>query len=250
MTVTAPRHSQSQSPRKSRTPSGDIIVKAGFNSRKQPVKHASVAAPKEGLVERTWPPNGNTGPSKSFPDASPRKLRIQNPQKIRERLNQEQSACLASSATLQAEIDSIGQEMSTLKLRSRAMPSVAGPDASTLTEISARLDSLAKSIHASTSQHSASVTALRTEFDATLGPLDKRARQLEELYTEANAENEVLYERFNDELSKVLGRVKKGEGVEEMRSRLTQALAEAGSLRSEKARLKREIAELRSQLPG
>ena len=57
-----------------------------------------------------------------------------------------------------------------------------------------------------------------------------------------------MYERFNEELSKVLGKVKRGEGVEEIRGRLMVALKEIGSLKREKAELKREVVELQSRV--
>lgn len=75
---------------------------------------------------------------------------------------------------------------------------------------------------------------------------DRKARELDELYREANAENEALYERFNDELGKILGKVKKGEGVEETRSKLKEAQEEVAKLKKENGRLKREIVGLRS----
>lgn len=75
---------------------------------------------------------------------------------------------------------------------------------------------------------------------------EKKCRKLDELYREANAENEALYERFNDELGKILGKIKKGEGVDETRSKLKEAQEEVGRLKKENARLKREVVGLRS----
>lgn len=77
---------------------------------------------------------------------------------------------------------------------------------------------------------------------------EKKTRKLDELYREANAENEALYERFNDELGKILGRVRKGEGVEETRSKLRDAQEEVAKLKKENGRLKREVVGLRSLL--
>lgn len=76
----------------------------------------------------------------------------------------------------------------------------------------------------------------------------KKARQLDELYQEANAENEALYERFNDELSKILKGVRAGHGVEELRAKMVEAQSEVGRLRSENVKLKREVMILRSSL--
>ena len=79
---------------------------------------------------------------------------------------------------------------------------------------------------------------------------EKKARSLDELYREANAENELLYERFNGELEKVLRSVKGGVAADEMRERLRESEEGAARLRRENQRLKRENLGLRSQLKG
>lgn len=76
----------------------------------------------------------------------------------------------------------------------------------------------------------------------------RRARKLDELFQEASAENEVLYDRYNEELTKLLSRVKAGNGVEEMRAKMVEAQGEVGRLRSENAKLKREVMILRSSM--
>ena len=53
-------------------------------------------------------------------------------------------------------------------------------------------------------------------METSLLAADRKARKIDELYREANAENEALYERFNDELGKILKEVRAGNGVEEM----------------------------------
>ena len=90
--------------------------------------------------------------------------------------------------------------------------------------------------------------SIQTDLESTLIVSEKKIRSLDELYREANAENELLYERFNTELLKVLKSVKSGEGVEEMRSRLKESQNDAARLRKENQRLKRENLGLKSQL--
>jgi hypothetical protein len=77
---------------------------------------------------------------------------------------------------------------------------------------------------------------------------NKKARKLDELYQEANAENEALYERFNEELSKILKGVRAGNGVEELRAKMLEAQSEVSRLRSENMKLKREVMVLRSAM--
>ena len=69
-------------------------------------------------------------------------------------------------------------------------------------------------------------------------------KKLDALYQEANAENEALYERFNDELGKILARVRKGEGVQVLRDRAGELEKEVGVLRGERNVLKREAVEI------
>ena len=90
--------------------------------------------------------------------------------------------------------------------------------------------------------------SIQADLESSLVVSEKKARSLDELYREANAENELLYERFNTELVKVLKSVKGGEGVEEMRSKLKESQSDAARLRKENQRLKRENVGLRSQL--
>lgn len=92
----------------------------------------------------------------------------------------------------------------------------------------------------------ASTSAIAKDLETSLVSADKKARKLDELCREANAENEMLYERFNDELGKILTGVKAGNGTEEMKGRMLEAQAEVARLKGENSRLKREVAGLRS----
>ncbi len=83
-------------------------------------------------------------------------------------------------------------------------------------------------------------------METSLVSANKKAQKLDELCREANAENEMLYERFNDELGKILTGVKAGNGIEEMKGKMLEAQAEVARLKGENARLKREVAGLRS----
>ena len=175
------------------------------------------------------------------------KFRIQSPQKIRERLNHEQTAFSDFSKNLQDEIDGIGRQMTAFKLHAPSS-SLGNRDGHGVPALSARLDALAEKLQAVTKSQAAAAENLARDLDTSLVVANSRALKLEQLYKEANSENEMLYERFNDELGKVLGKVKRGEGLEEMRTQLSGALKEVGSLRSERARLKKEMAALQSRV--
>ena len=91
---------------------------------------------------------------------------------------------------------------------------------------------------------------LEKDLESSLVVSERKARKLDELYREANAENEALYERFNEELDKVLKGVRAGEGVEEMRGVVREGREEVQRLKREGQRLRRENVGLRCQLAG
>lgn len=232
------------------------VVITSYSPQKRQTSRSGIPAPRPGLSERTWPPNGNSSPSKKTSEA-PQKLRMQTPQKLRQRLSQEQKALATTDASLQAEIAKIGEEMAVHKLqRSPAKPRSTVPasraTASTLSlgSLTSHLESLSATLKEFASAQAASISSISSDVETSLLVSDRKARMLDELYREANAENEALYERFNDELGKILGKVRKGEGVEEMRSKLGEAQEEVGKLRRENAKLKREVVGLRSMMKG
>ena len=233
---------------------GELNIRS-YSPQKRTTSRSKIPSPRTGgLSERTWLPNGNnTPPKRSVKDGIPKKLRIQSPQKIRERLSQEHKAIAGDQTGLQDEINKISEELTTFKLRtptSTASSSSSRTQTQTWESLSTRLDTLSSSLKTFTVKHTATTNFLRTDLDSSLLHADKKARKLDNLYKEANAENEALYERFNDELGKVLSRVNKGEGVEEMRDRMNEALKEVVSLKSERAKLLREVAGLKSLLKG
>ncbi len=213
------------------------------------ISKSAIPAPRAGLSERTWPPNSATISPKK-PSQIAQKLRTQSPQKLRKRLSQEHNALTATEGSLEAELAKIGEEIAIYKLpRSPTKPRSTTPHATssqpTLDSLSSQLSTLSTTLQAFTTAQTASLASLSSDLETSLVVSDRKARKLDELYREANAENEALYERFNDELGKILGRVRKGEGVEEMRGRLGEAQNEVGRLRKENGRLKRELGVLR-----
>ena len=147
---------------------------------------------------------------------------------------------------LQAELTKIGEELSALNL-SRPASKASGSE---VTSIQGRVNILSDKISdlvADLTKRSASIQA---DVESSLVVNERKAKGLDELYREANAENEALYERFNEELSKVLKAVKSGQGLEEMRTKMKEAQDDTARLKKENQRLKRENLGLRSQLNG
>ena len=235
----------------------DIVIST-FSPQKQQVSKSGIPSPRGNLTERAWPPNSkDILPGGSV--SSSRKLRLQSPQKLRERLNQEQKILTISDESFQAELTKIGDEISKYKIQRSPtkgptsadrvlFPNRIDPVDSTLQALCSRLTSLQASLSKSTADQSTSFSRISSDIDSSLTISDQKARKLDELYREANAENEALYDRFNDELGKILGRVKKGEGVETLKSKLKDNQEEVTRLRKENSRLKREAVGLRSML--
>ena len=89
---------------------------------------------------------------------------------------------------------------------------------------------------------------IAADISTSLVVSEKKSKALDELYREANAENELLYDRFNTEMLRILDAVKSGSGLQETKSKLKESQDEASRLRKENQRLKRENLGLRSQL--
>lgn len=210
--------------------------------------------------------------SLTSPPSTTRKLRMQSPQKLRERLQDEQRALSNAHSTLQDELSKIGEEMSGLgpgrhgSVRgSRIMsPPLVRPGskdsnsgaavtngsslANANVDAAARLAALEASLPTLLTSLQDRIAALATDITTSLTVSETKARKLDELYREANAENEALYCKVNEELAKVLRGVRGGDGVGEIKRKLKESQEEEGRLRRENARLKREVLGLRSQL--
>lgn len=95
---------------------------------------------------------------------------------------------------------------------------------------------------------SSRINVIQSDLASSLSVSETKCKKLDELYREANGENEALYSRFNSELSRILKAVKGGEGVEELKKKLKESQDEAAKLKRETSRLKRENVGLRAQL--
>lgn len=190
-------------------------------------------------------PSPLTKPSTSIPTPT-RKLRVQSPTKLRERLQSEQAELQKTSSTLQDELSKISEEMSKSTVPGR-MGSVR-LNAQTSLALAKKVEDLSALVSTTLSGLTERNTSLADDTLHALAQSELRTKKLDELYREANAENEALYKRFNDELGKVMRHVKAGDGVEELKRRLKEGEEEMEGLRRERARLKREVVGLRGRL--
>ncbi|KAF2152503.1 hypothetical protein K461DRAFT_256428 [Myriangium duriaei CBS 260.36] len=249
------------------SPGKTTTVTARPTSSSNSNKAGSITPSRIGLSER---PSGNamkikpspspekstTGLATALPTPT-KKLRVQSPQKIRERLQSEQRELQKTSSIFQDELSKISDEIAnvagpppitrtgSVRLNNTLPGANRGP---TAIELAKKLNDISTTVSSTLSDLTDRNKSLADETLAALTQSENRTKKLDELYREANAENEALYKRFNDELGKVVKVVRAGEGVEELKRRVKEMEEEMEGLRRERARLRREVVGLRGRL--
>ena len=155
-------------------------------------------------------------------------------------MEKEKKAIQDAGPSLQAELSKIGEELAALKIPRQ------GANVSTV-ELTSRINATEKKVSSFMEDLNKRTSAMEGDLESTIVVTEKKCRNLDKLYREANAENDALYERFNTELEKILKAVK-SVGVEELKRQLKESQDDAARLRKENQRLKRENVGLRSQL--
>lgn len=196
-------------------------------------------------------PRKDAGPTNiPSPTKSPQKLRLQSPQKLRERLQSEAKAIGEAEAGLQSELAKIGAEMARLSGSPvRGTPSTAGSELRRISESVRALESRIPVVMKDLEGRNA---AVQKELDRSLVVAEEKSKGLDQLYREVSAENEILYERFNGELGRIVKALKgKGrEEREELVKKVKESSEEAAAVRKENARLKREVIGLKALVKG
>ncbi|KAF2032606.1 hypothetical protein EK21DRAFT_109678 [Setomelanomma holmii] len=244
----------------------EVTIKSYSPTKKQSERGESVsgipslkATTSAGLSER--PTSGNTvkmppssrSPTKSgaVPASPPKRLRMQSPQKLRERLQNQQRDIDTASTDLQNELSAIGHELNArsiprLTTQSSAPPTTSSPSKSGSLE--ARMAALERHLKTTLEALSTKSSSIAQDVSTSLQVSEARAKHLDQLYRDMNAENEALYARFNEELEKVTTSARRGKADDEIQRRLKASEEEAARLRKENARLKREVAGLKAQV--
>lgn len=127
------------------------------------------------------------------------------------------------------------------------MSSEAHQSASAALSLESRLKRLEERFDNMSGEYNGRTSALEKDLESSLIVSEKRVKKLDELYREASAENEALYDRFNTELSKIARDVRSGSAEDALKSQLANALEEISRLKKENFRLKREVGGLRAQ---
>lgn len=194
------------------------------------------------------PSESPTRPSSSPTRApgSPQKLRLQSPQKLRERLQVEKKAVDEVDASLKNELSRIAEDMARV---GSTLPRSATTDLRKLSSAVKALEDRIPQVMQELQDRQADV---HREMEDTLKATDAKVKAIDQLYKESTAENELLYEKFNNELGKIVKALKgKGrEDKEELLTKLKESGEEKARMKKENSRLRREIISLRTALKG
>ncbi|KAI9679372.1 MAG: hypothetical protein M1817_005394 [Caeruleum heppii] len=243
----------------------DEVVMTEYRALPKPTSPSAIPVLKGGLRERPRHTPVESPTRRGV--GSPQKLRVQSPQKLREKLQSEHKAITDVSQSLQAEMFKIGEEISQIGRGTSSSAASSRSSRYTSTtphappvdphQLADRVSSLESRLTSAIADLTRRTTALQTDFESRLALSESKAKKLDELYREANAENEALYDRFNEELGKLSRAVRpapEGSGGRANEGVLLQKVRdgseEVGRLKVENARLKREVVGLRSALVG
>ncbi|CZS96328.1 related to Rho guanyl nucleotide exchange factor [Rhynchosporium agropyri] len=194
-------------------------------------------------------PSTSRLPTASTPGkTSPQKLRLQSPQKLRERLQNEAKAINEAEASLQSELSKIGAEMAKLNASSSHTSTSKTPSSSDIARLSSNISALESRIPSTMASLSSRNEAIKADLERSLVASEFKVKALDQLYKESSAENELLYEKFNGELGKIVKALRgKGE-KEELMGKLKEASEEVARTKKENLRLRREVTTLRALL--
>jgi hypothetical protein len=191
-------------------------------------------------------PPGTTTTTTTTTTNGSQKLRLQSPQKLRERLQTEKKAVDEVDASLKSELSRISEDMARVN---SSLPRSATSD---IRKLSAAVKALEERVPQVMQELEERHAVMQRDVEATLKATEAKVKAIDQLYKEATAENELLYEKFNSELGKIVKALKgKGrEEKEELVGRLKEASDEAARAKKENARLRREMVSLRMLLKG
>lgn len=217
-------------------------------------------------TEKLSRPHTATGvPNTTNTLSAAKKLRVQSPQKLRERLQNEHASMSATQSAMQDELSRIGDELTSsptrtgsvraprpLNIRS-AKSDLASPTSATVAahgqlDLAQRVSRVEAQLPSLFETATARISAIQADLASSLNVSETKARKLDELYRESNSENEALYAKFNDELGRILKAVRGGEGVAELKKQVKEGQEEVARLKRENGRLKRENVGLRAQM--
>lgn len=172
------------------------------------------------------------------------KLRLQSPQKLRERLQTEKKAVDDVDSNLKSELSRISEDMA------RVNNTIPRSNTQDLRKLSASVKALEDRVPQALRDLEERQRTIQEDVDAAIKASEAKVKAIDQLYKEATAENELLKEKFNAELGKIVKAIRgKGrEDREELVAMLKEQSEETAYVKKENARLRREIVSLRALL--
>ncbi|KAI1394005.1 uncharacterized protein F4822DRAFT_33422 [Hypoxylon trugodes] len=192
------------------------------------------------------PGTDSTSRPTSSPTKSPTKLRLQSTQKLRERLQTEKNSIDEVDVNLKSELSKITADMARVN---SSLPRSTSVD---MRKLASGLKALEERLPMLISQASERQEQLQRDFDNSVKASEAKVKAIDQLYKETQAENEILYEKFNSELGKIV-KALKGKGrddKEELMTRMRDCSEETARVKRENARLRREMVSLRALVKG
>ncbi|KUI68593.1 Rho guanine nucleotide exchange factor gef2 [Cytospora mali] len=182
-------------------------------------------------------------PSTSTGRTSAQRLKLQSPQRLRERMETEKKAIEDVGSGLKTELSRISQDMA----RVNGTPRTSTGDVRRLSNNVKTLEDRIPQVLQELDQRQ---KAIQEDMEATVKASEAKVKAIDQMYKEATAENELLYEKFNSELGKIVKalRGKGREDREELLVKLRDSSEETAYVKKENARLRREIVSLRALL--
>lgn len=220
-----------------------VVAKDLWSAGKGHTKSISMSSNIPTLRAANRESSSTSRPTSSPQKSSPQKLRLQSPQKLRERLQNEAKAINEAEASLQNELSKIGEEMAKLN-------AVTSPRPQDFEKLTGKMRLLETRIPEMSKQLTARVDQVKADLEKSLQASEFKVKGLDQLYKESSAENELLYEKFNAELGKIV-RALRGKGKEdkeELVVKMKEGSEENAKTKKENSRLKREILTLRAML--
>ncbi|KHJ35808.1 putative rho guanine nucleotide exchange factor gef2 [Erysiphe necator] len=198
---------------------------------------------------------------------SPNKSRLSSPQKLRDRVQNESLVIQNAEIDICSELSKIGAQMAQLHGSDKLICSsqqISEPNS--LSSLQLSLSSLTTRISRIIADLKARNQLVESDLEKSLSAFEFKIKGLDQLYREAAAENELLYERFNGELAKIAKAVKgrvegaalnteastgfKNEKAEkgDLVNKIIETTNEIAKVRSENTKLKREVLSLKTLL--
>ncbi|ROW14058.1 hypothetical protein VPNG_04188 [Cytospora leucostoma] len=194
-------------------------------------------------AEPSRPPT-SASRSSAHRDVPAQRLKLQSPQRLRERLETEKKAIEDSGSGLKTELSRISQDMA------RVNNSTPRSNSADVRKLNASVKTLEDRIPQVLQELDQRQRTIREDMEATVKASEAKVKAIDQMYKEAMAENELLYEKFNSELGKIVKalRGKGREDREELIAKLKDSSEETAHVKKENARLRREVVSLRALL--